>query len=214
VADSEWGEDHPVQLRAPIRVLFVGKYESEHGVDLLLGTLKLLRSGGPAGEHYAFDCCGTNSYPPELLSLSAAEGKPVIRLHGLLSDDEYRSLLAETAVALALQKGQGRHANLKSPSKAYEFLAAGKLVITTDVGDLASHSGDHLIMLQQESAEELVRIFGEIAENPQKYEKIALAARNFSRRESSYEAVGKKLTAFLAQAFSNSELRPHGLEGT
>jgi glycosyltransferase involved in cell wall biosynthesis len=214
IADSEWGEDHPIQLRTPIRVLFVGPYQTEHGVDLFIAALKLLRSGDPIGEHFTFDCCGADSYPGQLQALSASEGWPVIRLHGLLSNDEYRSLLAETAVALVLQKGQGKHANLKSPSKAYEFLAAGKLVITTDVGDLASHSGEHLILLQHESADELIRIFGEITENPLKYEMIAQAARNFSRRESSYETVGKKLITFLAQAFRNNKLRPHGLQGT
>lgn len=202
VADSEWGEYQRVRLRAPIRVLFVGKYETEHGVDLLISALKVLRSRGPVAAHFTFDLCGTDRYPLQLHSLSATKDDPIIRLHGLLSDDEYRHLLAEAAVALVLQKSKGRYASLKSPSKAFEFLAAGKLVIATDVGDLAYHSGKRLIMLQQESAEELVKIFEEIAENPQKYEEIAQAARNFSLRESSYEGVGKRLRAFLSQAFS------------
>jgi glycosyltransferase involved in cell wall biosynthesis len=204
VADSEWGKDHPIRLQTPIRVLFAGPYQTEHGLDLFIAAIKLLRSRKQFAEHFVFDCCGTTNYPNEISSLSTAKEYPVIRLHGLLSDDEYRSLLAETAVALVLQKGQGRHANLKSPSKAYEFLAAGKLVITTDVGDFASHDGDCLIMLQHESAEELVRILVDISENPKKYEKIALAARTFSRRESSSMAAGKKLIAFLTQVFSKS----------
>jgi glycosyltransferase involved in cell wall biosynthesis len=204
VNDSEWGKDYPISLQTPIRVLFAGPYQTEHGLDLLIAAIKLLRSEKQYAEHFVFDCCGTTNYPNELGSLSTAKEDPVIRLHGLLSDDEYRSLLAETDVALVLQKGQGRHANLKSPSKAYEFLAAGKLVIATDVGDFASHDGGHLVMLQHESAEELVRILVDISENPKKYEKIALAARTFSRRESSSMAVGKKLIAFLAQVFSKS----------
>jgi glycosyltransferase involved in cell wall biosynthesis len=207
VADSEWGEDSPARLLTPIRVLFVGKYEIEHGLDLFVAALEFLRSGAPVGRLYEFDCCGTRDYPAELRSLSAGADRPVIRLHGLLSDDEYRKLLAETAVALVLQKGQGRHANLKSPSKAHEFLAAGKLVIATDVGDLALNSGSQLIMLKDESPEELVRIFEDIAKEPEKYEKIALAARKYSRRESSYVAVGTKLVAFLTRAFISSQPR-------
>jgi glycosyltransferase involved in cell wall biosynthesis len=202
VADSEWAEYQPVRLRAPIRVLFVGKYETEHGVDLLISALKLLRSRGPVAAHFTFDLCGTDRYPLQLESLSATKNDPIIRLHGLLSDDEYRRLLADAAVALVLQRGKGRYGSLKSPSKAFEFLAAGKLVIATDVGDLAYHSGKRLIMLLQESAEELVRVFEEIVESPQEYEEIALAARNFSLVESSYVGVGKKLRAFLSQVFS------------
>ena len=205
VADSEWGEDHPIRLQTPIRVLFAGPYQTEHGLDLLIAAIKLLRSRKQLAKHFTFDCCGTKDYPNELRSLSTANEDPVIRLHGLLSDDEYRSLLTETAVALVLQKGQGRHTNFKSPSKAHEFLAAGKLVIATDVGDFASLRGECLIMLQHESAEELVRIFVDIAENPKKYEKIALAARTFSRSESSSDAVGKKMIAFLTQVFSKSQ---------
>jgi glycosyltransferase involved in cell wall biosynthesis len=214
VTDSEWGKDHPIRLQAPIRVLFAGRYLTDDGLDLLIAAIKLLRSEKQFAEHFVFDCCGTKDYPNELRSLSTAKEDPVIRLHGLLSDDEYQSLLAETAVALVLQMVQGRHANLRSPSKAYEFLAAGKLVITTDVGDFASHDGEHLIMLQHESAEELVRILVDITENPMKYEKIALAARAFSRTESSSMAVGKKLIVFLTQVFSISLSRPHGQQGT
>ena len=214
MTDSEWGKDHPIRLQAPIRVLFAGRYLTDDGLDLLIAAIKLLRSEKQFAEHFVFDCCGTKDYPNELRSLSTAKEDPVIRLHGLLSDDEYQSLLAETAVALVLQMVQGRHANLRSPSKAYEFLAAGKLVITTDVGDFASHDGEHLIMLQHESAEELVRILVDITENPMKYEKIALAARAFSRTESSSMAVGKKLIVFLTQVFSISLSRPHGQQGT
>jgi glycosyltransferase involved in cell wall biosynthesis len=213
VADSEWGQYSPIQLQAPVRVLFVGKYEREHGVDLLIGALRRLRAGGPTGAHFLVDCCGTDTYPAELLAMSAAEGTPVIQLHGLLSDSEYRGLLAESAVTLTLQRAQGRHANLKSPSKAQEFLAAGKLVIATDVGDLASHSGDHLIMLRHETVEELVGVFEDIAEEPGKYEKIAQTARSFSLRESSYEAVGKKLIVFLSQVFRERSSRPLSQRG-
>jgi len=210
IADSEWGEERPVQLREPIRVLFVGGYEIEHGVDVFVDALKLLRSEPSLGSKFVVDCCGTRNYPSALQSLSQAEGQPAIRLHGLLSDEEYRNLLAETSVALVLQKGKGRHAYFKSPSKAYEFLAAGKLVVSTDVGDLASLGGSHLILMQHESAEELVRILGEIAEDPQKYEAIALAARTFSLREATYAAVGSKLTAFLTQAFNLDHSRRRG----
>jgi glycosyltransferase involved in cell wall biosynthesis len=210
VTDSEWGEDRPIRLQIPIRVLFAGRYLTDDGLDLLIAAIKLLRSEKQYAEHFVFDCCGTKDYPNELRLLSTAKEDPVIRLHGLLSDDEYRSLLAETDVALVLQKVQGRHANLRSPSKAYEFLAGGKLVITTDVGDFALLSGECLIMLQHESAEELVRILVDITENPKKYEKIAIAARTFSRRESSSRAVGKKLIAFLTQVFSKSQSSSHG----
>jgi len=184
--------------------LFVGGYEIEHGLDVFVGALKLLRSDELLGRRFSIDCCGTRNYPSDLRALSGSEGKPEIRLHGFLSDEEYRNLLAESAVALVLQKGEGRHAYFKSPSKAYEFLAAGKLVIATNIGDLASLAGTCLVLLQHESAEELVRILEEIAEDPVKYGKIATAARDFSLRESSYAAVGLKLIAFLSDSFRGS----------
>jgi glycosyltransferase involved in cell wall biosynthesis len=212
VGSAELAEYHRARLRAPIRVLFVGRYEAEHGVDLLIATLRLLRSQVSVAAHFTFDCCGTDNYPVELRALSASGDNPTIRLHGLLSDHEYRDLLAETAVALVLQKGQGRQAYLQSPSKTYEFLAAGKLVIATDVGDLECLSGTQLIMLQKETAEEMVSILAEIVESPEKYEIIAQAARDFSLRESSSEAVGEKLTAFLSSAFGDSSLRPRNLQ--
>jgi len=199
VADSEWSRADSGDLRGRIRVLFAGKYEREHGMDLLVAAITLLRTSGIAGR-YVFDCCGTATYPLELQSLGASNGTPEVRLHGLLSDAQYRALLSEVDVALVLQKSDGRHAKLKSPSKAYEFLAAGKLVIATDVGDIWTHGADNLVLLQRESAEGLAETLEDIAGNPTKYEDIRRNSRDLSGREFTFRAVREKLVSFLSQS--------------
>lgn len=186
---------------APIRVLYACcKYEAEHGLTLLTQTIKILRRTPLAGRRLMFDCCGVDVYPEGLRSLSESAGDPIVRLHGFLSEGDYRTLLQQSDVALVLQESRGRHANLKSPSKAYEFLSAGKLVIATDVGDFSEYADSYLVLLRSETAEEIALVLRNVSEKPDSYETIATNASAMSAKEFSYRTVSTRLVGFFAQS--------------
>ncbi len=188
-------------MRSPndkIDVLFAGKYEREHGLDLLVEVINQLNTMPKLAERFIFHCCGTSKYPEELSILSAQSNSLTkIELHGFIDDNKYRELLDHIQIALVLQKSKGRHANFKTPSKAYEFLAAGKIVIATDIGDLSDLAPDKLVCLRDETAETLLSILSDIVMRPQRYESIAREALIFCTREYTYGNVGNKLLSFL-----------------
>jgi len=182
-------------------VLFAGRHTDDSGLDVLLGLLRALREDPDLGRRFRIHSCGTKSYPQELVSLARDSGDGLdVRLHGILSDKDYRDLLHRVHIGLALQVSRGRFGNFKTPSKAYEFLGLGKLVIAYDVGDLADLSPDRLVLLRQETAAELVEAFRDVAHHPARYTRICSAGLAHSRSEYAYARCGKELLHLLTGA--------------
>jgi glycosyltransferase involved in cell wall biosynthesis len=188
----------PLDDNRPLEVLFLGKYETEHGLDLVVDTLHRLRERPELAKRFRFHCCGTDRFPKELVDLARDNGRsPEVRLHGFLSRQQYESLLDQVHVGLVLQRGQGRYGNYKTPSKGYELMAAGKLVVATDVGDFASLAPSFLVCLREESATALVEVLAAICADSPRYEQIACAARAFSATQFRLDAVGNVLVRFF-----------------
>lgn len=188
----------PPGTKEMINILFAGKYEKEHGVDLLIDFITKVHQKPSLAEKIQFHCCGANNYPDKLKQLSIqCLNSPAIHLHGFLSDGEYQDLLAHAHIVLALQSSRGRHTIFKTPSKAYEFLAFGKIVIATDVGDLKELAPDKLICLKEETADEILYVLIDVLDNYGKYNSLVQGALDYSRLEFSYQNVGLKLKKFI-----------------
>jgi glycosyltransferase involved in cell wall biosynthesis len=181
----------------PLRILFAGKYENEHGLDVLIETARLLQHRSDASSMLEFHCCGAGNYPELLVELSDYAKYPKVILHGILDDHEYVELLKRTHIALALQKSKGRYAQYKTPSKAYEFLGFGKLVVTYDIGDFRRLMDNQLIVLEKETAEELYALLIDCLENTPRYEGIAQEGLKYAKIEYPFSAVGNRLRNFI-----------------
>ena len=181
----------------PLKVLFVGKYQKEHGVDVLCDAIRLLRKDSSIAGALEFHCCGSKNYIEELKTLSQETKEPSVILHGFLNDQEYKDLLQSSHIALALQKSNGRHSQYKTPSKAYEFQAYGKLVLAYDIGDLADLADDKLALLREESAEELYKVLKDCLSRPEYWSKIRDRGAMYACHEYSSGNVGRKLVDFF-----------------
>lgn len=179
----------------PLRVLFSGKLENEHGYDLLLGAIRAILSN-PDPEHpIEFHICGrpscasTNFEPPPQHTS--------VNYHGFLPDSGYQEVLARADVGLALQKASGIFSETRTPSKAYEFLASGKLVIGMRVGDLDELYPDSALCLENEDAAELAALLKHIAASPEPFVQIAKAGLESAREKFSYSAAGRILVDLI-----------------
>ncbi|MGC4118198.1 MAG: glycosyltransferase [Myxococcales bacterium] len=137
-----------------LHVLFAGKVEREHGSAVLAEALKAL-DASPAGPRFRFDVCGGGKGLEELRAAAGALAHVSVAVHGFVDDIEYRRLLARADIALAIQDPSGRYSDLKTPSKAYEFMASGKAVVVSDVGDLAELPNETRHLLTPYSGEAL-----------------------------------------------------------
>jgi glycosyltransferase involved in cell wall biosynthesis len=184
----------------PLRILFAGKYENEHGVDILIETARLLKHRVDSDLLIEFHCCGTDNYPENLKEFARDVKSPKVILHGILDDNEYVELLNRTHIALALQKSKGRYSQYKTPSKAYEFLGFGKLVVTYDIGDFKKLADNQLIVLEKETAEELCALLIDCLKNVSRCEVIAREGLKFAKTEYTFRAVGNRLRKFFMTA--------------
>lgn len=120
----------------PLVLLFSGKIEFEHGVDVLAEAIHLLDQE-PNGAHYEFHVCGggpeLNWLKKELESLRKVRAY----IHGFVSNQEFSERFQSAEVCIVLQKPQGRNAYYKTPSKGYEALCAGKALLVSDIGDFS-----------------------------------------------------------------------------
>ncbi len=129
-----------------LRILFAGRLEREHGIDLLVSSLQLLDTAA-ASRRIEVNICGTG-HRREYVSAELGKLKHVrVTMHGFVSDSEYARILGNSHVALALQDPFGRHCRYKSPSKAYEFMAMGAATIVSDVGDFAELPDEIRVLL-------------------------------------------------------------------
>ena len=181
----------------PLRVLFAGKLEEEHGYDLLVSAIRIIASDVKHSLRIEFDICGRfgTSAAERLYKLPDSVS---VRLHGFTSDDRYRELLELADLGLALQRTSGVFSGTRTPSKAYEFLASGKLLIGTGVGDLPELFPHGAVELVPETAERLAALLIDVSDNPRKYLGIVDTGLAIARSRYSYEAACDSLAPLLS----------------
>lgn len=186
----------PQRTAPPLRILFAGKIEREHGVHALVEALKLLdaRTPPPAIE---VDVTGGGDMAEWVRGEFANLTSIPARFHGFVPGAHYRELLSAAQVCVALQDPQGRHASFKTPSKVYEFVGYGKAVIATGVGDIGELDGDVLIALPTLDAPALAAALDRLAGDADEMLSMCRRARAHAEAHFAYAAVGKALVALV-----------------
>ncbi|AUS05834.1 glycosyltransferase [Pseudotamlana carrageenivorans] len=139
-------------------VLFSGKIAIEHGIDIFIKALDLLVFQNKYKDKFTFLITG-GGHKATWLKEQVNNLKPHLDItyFGFVSNQEYVDLLNKTQVCVALQKETGRHSNFKTPSKVYEYLGNSKLVIATNVGDLAALPQGLMTICDPLTAENLIQ---------------------------------------------------------
>ena len=74
---------------------------------------------------------------------------------GYLDYAAYKKELEETDICLNVQLAHHEFGNFSFPSKIFEYLSAGKLVISSDVADTKEALGDTLILYGEDDPRQL-----------------------------------------------------------
>lgn len=178
----------------PIRILISGQLDEEQGVFLAFDAIHAWSQQAATGRPLVFCVCG---HAPDERAIrerisSIAQGGTPIEFLGSLNGAEYRATLEMADVCLALQNPLGRHGQIKTPSKVYEYLANGKIVIATDVGDFSSLPSD-MIQICDYSVSAVHRMLVDISANWCRWADLGRRAAAFSRREFSLASVGRRI---------------------
>jgi glycosyltransferase involved in cell wall biosynthesis len=120
-----------------INLLFSGTLNNENGIHIFIDALKRWDLAPPQSIRVKVDICGFSTEIETLKKAVARLTTLQVRVHGMVDDAAYHDLLERADLCFALQDPGGRHSDQKTPSKIYDFMAMGKAVLLTDVGDLS-----------------------------------------------------------------------------
>lgn len=180
----------------PLRVLYAGKVEREHGIVQFVEALEMLDRTGAATRLRA-DISGAGPMSDWVAGRLATLRSLPVTQHGFVSRAEYAELLGAAHVCVVLQDPDGRYADFKTPSKIYEFLGHGKAVITTPVGDVGELPRDALVLLGDLSAKEIAAHLDRLATGPERVAELQHNAGTHAVEAFSYETVGRRLGRLL-----------------
>lgn len=180
----------------PLRLLYAGKIEREHGILQFADALLALDTKS-AAKLVHVDVTGAGSETNKLAQKLRGLKNLNATLHGFVSSVQYGELLANAHVCVALQNPRGRYAEFKTPSKIYEFLGFGKAVIATPVGDIASLPHDTLIVIEQLDATSIANAILELVEGPDRTRSLQICAHDYARSNFSYAKVGARLSGLF-----------------
>ncbi len=140
-----------------INVLLGGTVSFDTGAPLLIEAIRLLRQESPSwAKNISFTITGKGDCLEQFQTLAKAAVNPEIIVHGRTTDEEYRQILANTHVGLALKPNSGALAHTTFPSKVIEFASHGILVVTTDISDVRKVLADSAIYLEADNPNLLI----------------------------------------------------------
>lgn len=187
----------PKTERDKINVLFTGRIEFEYGIQYFLKALKMLSENEALAGVFRIHICGKGSKERWVSEYLQHLNNIEVNYYGFVRSEIYQGLLSVADVCVALQDPKGRLAYYNTPSKAYEYLGYGKMVIATDVGDLALLPPEAITICSPLSEQKLYEKLIDIAQNPQRIVQQSKAAASYAKKFFAYEVVGPKIRDFI-----------------
>lgn len=183
-----------------LQVLLGGTVARDTGGSLLAEAIRILRRrGAESARRMSIVITGKGDSLVEFAALAAQEGWPKVVVRGRTSDAEYREIVSQSHVGLALKPSSGGFANTTFPSKVVEFASAGLLVVSTDISDVRGVLGDGALYVDPETAEYLADQLQWIATHMLEAKAIALRGRAIVWRRCAPSKVAGSLAGFLLE---------------
>ncbi|MCG3196832.1 MAG: D-inositol-3-phosphate glycosyltransferase [bacterium] len=124
-----------------------------------------------------------------------------------LSSDTIPDVLYAADIAVACFSDE-EFVRCKSPLKVAEYLAAGKAIVASRVGEVPWMTGGAAVLVEPGSVEDLARGIAELLECPDKRRELGLAARARAESEINWRMSAKKLEEGYRLALSGGAGNP------
>jgi len=130
--------------------------------------------------------------------INKAVNKSKILYKGFLNTNDYYSLLNECDI-FCMTRINSKHANSGFPFKLGEFLASGKAVVATNVGDVSKYLINNVnsILIKPNSIHQLINALSSLIENPDIIRSLGIEGRKTAECFFDSEKVSMKLYSIL-----------------
>lgn len=130
--------------------------------------------------------------------ISGSAAKERILFKGFLATDEYYAVLNSCDI-FCMTRVNSKFANAGFPFKLGEFLASGKGVIATRVGDVPKylHNGENSLLINPDSVSEIVQALSTFINNPEKINTLGAAARRTAETNFDSDKISMELLSIF-----------------
>lgn len=129
------------------KILFASTLDRQRGIEVVMEALKYTKAD--------FKLQITGRGDKEELAKNSTDDR--VEFLGYLDYAAYQQKLKEAEICLNAQLAHHEFGNFSFPSKIFEYLSAGKLVISSDVADAEEALGDALLIYHEDSPQELAK---------------------------------------------------------
>jgi len=121
-----------------------------------------------------------------------------IHLMGMIKREDLPSLLG-SSLMLILPRKRGLFSDAGFPTKLGEYLASGRPVVVTNVGEIGNYLTDreNALLVEPEDLDSFAVAIRYLLENPQKADEIGAAGKKLAEKEFDYRQYGVSLVNFL-----------------
>lgn len=187
--------EHPIDhIQQPLRLLYSGTYGEKEGVKYLVeGVVQANKEGFPCELYLT----GKGS-PKDMNYINSLAGYKEIHYLGYIEDDELLRQQLKSDV-LCMVRTNTRFANYGFPFKLSEYLATGRIVLATRVGDVEKYikNEESAYIIAPEDSNAIAKAIERIISHPAEAIKIAASGHLVMKEEFSINRVGKTFEAFL-----------------
>lgn len=197
----EWEFPDPEESRPPL-LFYAGSFGEQDEMELILDALAALHE---KGRRFRTVLLGDNIREPERVErlrhrIRDSRLSEFVEMPGFVSRAEVKRRMAEAHILLNL-RCSGAWAESGLSTKLSEYLASGRLVVATDVGDVGKYLKNEesaLLLPPRPSCGTLVDVLDRALMSAEMRRRIGRAGREVAERSFNLPVVAEKLEAVLA----------------
>lgn len=175
-------------------ILYAGRFDRARGIDIFLDAVSRLT------EKARVVITGYGPLERLVRDRVASITTVPIDLHGFLPPEEFRRVLAAADILVNPQRGAEAFGRASFPSKVYEYMSAGKVVISSRVADIEDIAEGRLLLYDGDSPEALATLLDVVLARFEVYRPYGVRARRWIAGHCTPEAVGKEIRRVLERA--------------
>jgi glycosyltransferase involved in cell wall biosynthesis len=184
-----------------VKIFYGGSFHEKDGLDYLLEAFNII-SKEHSNAELVFTGIG-NKLDMDMIfaKIEKQQHKNRINYKGFLSTEEYYRTLNECDI-FCMTRVNSKFANAGFPFKLGEFLASGKAVVATKVGDVPNYlfNDVNALVVEPNSATELASALSTLIENPDQRKRIGTEARKTAEKYFDSDKVGITLLEIFRAA--------------
>lgn len=175
-------------------ILYSGRFDEPRGIDIFL------EAAGRLTRPATVVITGYGPLEGWVRERAAAIDNVAVTVHGFLSRDEFRQVLGSADILVNPQRCRHAFGLASFPSKVYEYMSTGKVVVSSRVADVEEIAEGRLVLYDGDSPEALAQTLDRVLSDMERYRVYGESGRQWIAAHCTPEACGREIRDVLERA--------------